>query len=233
VDDFPGYADSDINGINVLLRDRSAGKWRMYFGDFGRFGTTWRASGDDARRFRLDGVALKFPGMVNDVKAFRLAGGGKQYLMGLHANGDRLFYALSADGLHFEPPRELCRSRGAAERYIVAVCFVTAGEQDEPDRRVLGILYGAGANSSLDANRIFARWFQRRIVLTAADGKPVEPPAALGPDRQVMPAEKDWAGRVELFGEDGVAPIAQADAATLRAGRAYRVEVDGTADERR
>ena len=63
VDQSPDFAASDINGVNVLLRDRAAGKWRMYFGDFGRFGTTWRASGDDGRQFSFDAVALHFRGI--------------------------------------------------------------------------------------------------------------------------------------------------------------------------
>ena len=183
------------------------------------------------------------------MKSFRADGRKTFYLMALHANGERLFYAVSSDGLHFQPPRELCRRLGDADRYIVAVCFVTTGEQDAPGRDAhvvgearhpavvaddagdgegagAGVAEGAGAAPTLDANRIFARWLQKKLVFTAADGTSTEPAAALGPDRQVMPAEREWTGRVQLFGEDGVTAIAADDGVSLKVGRAYAVQVE-------
>jgi hypothetical protein len=90
---------------------------------------------------------------------------------------------------------------------------------------VLGLLYGAGAKPSLDANRIFARWLQKKLILTTADGKKIEPTAALGPDRQVTETDRDLSGRADLLGENGTSGIASADGVTLKRGRAYLVEV--------
>src|SRR5829696_9350685 len=105
--------------------------------------------------------------------------------MGLHRNGDRLWYALSREGKSFSPQRELCTRQGDADAHIVSIGFVISGEQEKPDRRVLGLLYGAGAAPSLDANRIFARWLQKRAVITVGDEQ-FESTRAIGPDRQTL-----------------------------------------------
>ena len=160
---YAGYARADINGMNVLLRED--GKYRLYFCNFKDFGKIMRASGTDGRHFKYDGVALAAAGMVNDVKKFA-APDGAWYLMGIHANGPELYQSLSRDGMRFGTSHTLLRHLDDADRHIVAIGWVTEGGQDERGRRVLGVLYGAGAVKSLDQNRIFARWLQKRVMFT-------------------------------------------------------------------
>ena len=160
---YAGYARADINGMNVLLRED--GKYRLYFCNFKDFGKIMRASGTDGRDYTYDGVALAAAGMVNDVKKFA-APDGAWYLMGIHANGPELYQSLSRDGMRFETSHTLLRHLDDADRHIVAIGWVTEGAQDERGRRVLGVLYGAGAVKSLDQNRIFARWLQKRVMFT-------------------------------------------------------------------
>lgn len=148
--------------------------------------------------------------------------GGRCYLMGLHANGDRLWYALSADGRHFEPERELAHSRGAQDRYIVALGWVTDGD------RLLGFLYGASAVPTLDRNRIFACWLQPRLVFST-DGAVLDPPAALGPDRQVLALNgQALRGKLEVFDVDGRTPLGPAVDVSLQSGAIYRLVLAGT-----
>src|SRR5215213_9913663 len=92
--------------------------------------------------------------------------GDARYLMGLHLNTGQLWYTLSRDGLKFPPIQTLFAHESDADAYMVAVGFIMAGEQEKLGSRVLGALYGAGAASSLDANRIFARWLQKKVVLS-------------------------------------------------------------------
>ena len=233
VDGYDGYADADINGMNVLLRED--GQLRMYFCNFRDGGKVFRASGADGQRFGLDGVVVQGGGLVNDVKKFRISDGGSsagggagessRYLMGLHLNGDRLWYALSRDGKTFGPQRVLATKLGDADAHMVSVGFIVDGEQDAVGRRLLGFLYGAGAKPSLDANRIFARWLQKRAVITVGDEQ-CEPRGAVGPDRQILPLSRPATVPLELYAEDGVTLVGRSAATRFEPGRAYLVTIE-------
>ena len=125
--------------------------------------------------------------------------------------------------MNFPAARVLCTNVDDEDRYIVSLGWVTSGGE-----RVLGVLYGAGSRGSLDANRIFARWLQKKLVFTVADDKPFEVQIkALGPDRQLVFCDKPVNARVELLGDDGKTPIARTEGAVeLQPGRAYQVTVD-------
>jgi hypothetical protein len=211
------FPDADTNGMNVLLRE--GGERRMYFGDFRRHGHVHRASSSDGRRYRYEGPCLDTPHMVNDVKRFTAAG-RPVYLMGLHGNTDRLWWTSSADGLHFGPERELARALGERDRYIVAIGWVVR------DGRVLGFLYGAGAVGSLDRNRIFARWLQKKVAFTEASGRAVEVVGGLGPDRQVLRigVGQRIRGKLRVCGENG-GDLGAMDV-ELTAGEMYRLRVE-------
>jgi len=215
--DYPKYEDADINGVNVVLHDD--GLYRLFFCNWRDPGQVYRASGKDGKRFRLDGVCLKSGHGVNDVKKLTVDG-RPQYLMALHMNTDRLWYSLSNDGMHFEPERELAGRLDDRDRYIVAVGWVVGG------RRVLGFLYGAGAAPTLDRNRLFARWLQKKVVFITDQGKRLEPSRSLGPDRQLIPlgGEKELAGHVEIFSEDGQTPLGPASSCKIVSGCVYRLQ---------
>jgi hypothetical protein len=112
--------------------------------------------------------------------------------------------------------QKLLTHEGDQDRYIVAVGFVTSDQKN-----LLGVLYGAGAVGSLDANRIFARWLQKRVVM---DGK-IEPAEAIGPDRAVIKTNDSLKGSLELFDDDGNTRIAVANRVELRPGHAYQLEM--------
>lgn len=193
---YPPYLDADINGMNVLLYEDGA--YRLYFNNFHDFGRVYRATSKDGKNYQFEGPALEVGAVVNDVKKLHV-GQASYYLMGLHMNTDKLWYSLSLDGVHFAPARVLATSKGDADRYIVAVGWVVQNQ------RVLGFLYGAGEVPSLDRNRIFARWLQKKVVLIADDGTRYEPAAALGPDRQIItvPRDKEVKGNLIVYAEDG------------------------------
>lgn len=220
MEDWPSFAEADINGMNVLLFED--GQYRLYFGSFTQPGQVRRASSTDGKRFRYDGTCLASHHMVNDIRKFE-KDGQVVYLMGLHANNDRLWYTLSQDGMKFSPERELGRSLGAADQYIVALGWVTRED------RVLGFLYGAGATPGLDRNRIFARWLQKKVVFTDASGKRHEPAGALGPDRQVLRLEGNTGikGHIEVFDEDGQTPLGPPVAIKLTPGGVYQLAFQG------
>ncbi len=210
---YANYAKADVNGVNVLLRDDN--RWRMYFADFKNFGKTFRASSEDGRHFTLDGDVLDGFVAINDMKKIKLANGETWYLAGFHMNGDRLYYSLSQDGMKFPPVQTLIAHAGDADRYIVAIGLVVR------DDRVLGALYGAGAAGSLDHNRIFAVWLQKKVTIESA-GQTLEMSSAWGSDRQLLKLAAPIHGRLHLLSEDGETPIADTDV-DLKPGRAYEL----------
>lgn len=224
VEGYEKYADADINGINVLLKED--GKYHLYFGNFKDWGHIYRASGEDGKTFRFEGSALDAPHMVNDLQKFQI-GRGNWYLMALHANGDHLWYSLSKDGKTFEAEKVLGKNLGESDRYIVAVGWVVRG------RRVQGFLYGAGAVTSLDRNRIFGRWLQKKVVFTAEDGTRYEPIASLGPDRQILkvPMGTEIEGQFEVFGDDGKTPLGKPVKGKLASGGVYQLDLNPAEDQ--
>lgn len=216
-----GYANwdrADMNGMNVMLFEDDT--YRLYFGDFRAFGQVYRASSPDGKRFKYEGTCLDAPHMVNDVKKF--TGQDRTwYLMALHANRDRLWYALSQDGLKFGPERELAGNLGAEDKYIVAVGWVVR------DQHLLGFLYGAGAVPELNRNRIFARWLQKKLAFTDTAGNELRILGALGPDRQIIELQdKPAEVRLQVFSEDGQDPLGRPIAVKLEPGSVYRIHVD-------
>lgn len=207
INGYDKYKAADINGMNVILYEPpsaqegrgAVGLWRLYFNNFKDFGKVYRATSKDGKIFNFDGTAVEFGACVNDVK--KLTSGGKPiYLMGLHMNGDKLWYSLSDDGMKFSAPQQMCTNTGDVDRYIVAIGWVVRGN------RVLGCLYGAGAVPELNRNRIFGRWLQKKVAFVASDGTRYEPSSAIGPDRQIIriPQGKEIDGVFEVYSEDGV-----------------------------
>ncbi len=225
--DISGYAytNADINGMNVMLRE--SGVCRLYFGDFKNPGGTFRATSTDGKHYTFDVKVLNGHGFVNDVKKFSV-GGTSYYLMGLHENGTRLWQTVSTNGAAFPPARILLTNLGADDRYIVALGWVVRGPQEAPGRKLLGVLYGAGAVSALNENRIYARWLQRRLVFVADDGTRYPGTRALGPDRQLLAFSNasPVPGRFEVYAEDGATLIGVSGPRTVRGGQTYQVRLD-------
>ena len=88
----------------------------------------------------------------------------------------------------------------------------------------MGVLYGASAVETLDQNRIFARWLQKKVVITDSSGVRSFAQSANGLDRQWFPAPASGflEGTMVVYAEDGVTPLGSSFV-TLTAGKAYRL----------
>jgi hypothetical protein len=222
IDGYP-YDAADINGMNVMLRE--SGAYRLYFGDFKNPGGTFRATSKDGKHYVFEAKVLSGPGLVNDVKKFRV-GAANYYLMGLHENRTRLWQAVSTNGLAFPAARPLLTNLDSADAYIVALGWVVRGPQELPGRKLLGVLYGAGPSPALNQNSLYARWLQRRVVFVANDGTRVSGTKALGPDRQLLslPAAGSFTGRFELYAEDGLTLLGASTLQTVRCGQVFHLK---------
>ena len=215
--DIQGYSlftSGNFNGANVLLRDNDV--WVLYFTDWQNDSDTiHRATASVLPNFQLEGTALKTTHAVNDVKKI-LVNGTAWYLMGLHNNDQSLRYSLSNDGVSFLPEQSLFSHVSAQDVYIVAIGFVMRGSE------LLGALYGASAVETLDQNQIFARWLQKKVVITDSTGVEYFAQGGYGPDRQWFqaPTSGTIEGTVVVYAEDGVTQLGSS-LVTLTAGKAY------------
>lgn len=217
-----GYsANSDINGMNVILPED--GVYRLYFGDFKNFAGVQRATSSDGKHYTYEALVLPGRYAVNDIKTFQV-GTTKYYLMGLHMNRSQLWFALSTNGLRFDTPITLLTSQNESDRFIVAQGWVVRGAPSDPNRKLVGVLYGAGATSLLNENRIFARWFQKKAVFVSEDGTRYSGDSAHGPDRQLLkiPAG-NRKGHFELYAEDQTTLIGRSAPLTINSGQTYRL----------
>jgi len=79
---------------------------------------------------------------------------------------------------------------------------------------------------SLDHNRIFGRWLQRKVVFVADDGTRYEPDEALGPNRQLIRLpEGRHKGHWEVYAEDGKTLLAGPLPADASNGHVFKLDV--------
>lgn len=78
-----------------------------------------------------------------------------------------------------------------------------------PGTKLLGALYGAGPVPTLDHNRIFAKWIQKRVVFRSDNGEVLWSSAsAVGPNVQVLRPvpgqDQSFTGRFHVYDVDHV-----------------------------
>jgi len=219
-----GYSDYQAGGFNagnVLFRETS--DWELYFYDnFGAIAQIYRATGTSPQVVQYQSVALQTGADPNSVNKF-VVGGQTWYLMGLMSNAPQLWYSLSNDGLTFAPTQTLFTNLSSLDTSMDTVSFVTKGSQ------VLGTLYGANTgtpDNQLSDNAIFARWLQKKLVITDSSGVQYFAQGSYGPDRQwfqlnpLTPLE----GTMVVYAEDGLTPLGS-NVVNLVGGKSYRLSV--------
>ena len=224
----PTYAGYDFNGGNALLRGNDT--WTLYYsvGVFAGIGQVYQATSTSPPAFERTGVALSTLSFANDVKKFQ-AGGEDWYVMALYIWGapptpiaPAFSYSLSNDGSQFGPMQNLFGAAYSQDQFFLTPAFVTRGNQ------VLGVVYGAGPVDTFDQNMIFARWLQKKLVITESSGTQVAAHGGYGSDRQWFQAPQSGSlvGTIMVFAEDGITPLASG-LVNVSAGKAYRLVVVG------
>jgi hypothetical protein len=100
-----------------------------------------------------------------------------------------------------------------------SVGFVTKRNQ------LLGALYGANTGSpdnQLSDNQIYARWLQKKVVITDFSGAQYSAQGSYGPDRQWFQGSSsgNLEGTMVVYAEDGITPLGSS-LVTLTAGKSY------------
>lgn len=224
----PNYLGWDFNGGNVLLWDNSA--WTLYYsvGIYGAIGQVYRGTSVSPPVFQRSGVALNTLHYANDIKKF-LVGGRTWYLMALYIEeatvgsvlSPSFSYSLSNDGITFGPEHLLFGGASPQDHFVMTPAFVTSSGS------ILGVLYGANPVDLLSSNQIFARWLQKKLVITDISGTQYSPRGGYGPDRQWFsaPTSGSLLGTIVVYAEDGVTPLA-GGSVNLAAGNAYRLIIN-------
>lgn len=231
IPDDPIYAGSDYNGGNVLLWDNN--EWTLYYSEGvfgGSNGKVFRATSSNPPQFRSAGSVLKTTHYANDVR--KIAVGGKPwYLMLLYIEevqfGDTpspvFSYSLSNDGITFATENVLFGGEYSEDHFVTTPAFVMKGD------RILGVLYGANAIDLLNAqDRIYARWLQKKIIITDSSGTEYLLQGGYGPNRQWFqtPASGTLDGTMTVYAEDGVTPLAKGPI-SLSGGKTYQMTLGG------
>ena len=202
---YEGWDAADVNGGNVLYHEN--GTLHLFFIDFkdgSKHVFRAAASMDAPLAFKLQNTALTTASahIVND---FKLMGGKTPaYLMGLHNNGNAV-YTSTADAVDgtFTSPRQLFAHRNDQDLHIVSLGFVV----DETADRLLGAVYGAGANADLAHNSVFASWLQKHVLFAASNGDVLfggSSTVALGPDALDFSCNYTATGKFYVYDSDYV-----------------------------
>jgi hypothetical protein len=221
----PNYLGWDFNGGNVLLWDSN--DWMLYYsvGIYGSIGQVYRGTSVAPPVFQRTGVALDTPHYANDIKKFQ-AGGKTWYLMALYVEeatfgtvpSPSFSYSLSNDdGIRFEAEHSLFGGASPEDHFATTPAFVTQGSS------ILGVLYGANAIDLLNAaNQIYARWLQKKVVITDSSGAQSALQGGYGPDRQRFqaPPTGSLQGTITVYAEDGVTPLG-VGSVNVSGGKAY------------
>jgi hypothetical protein len=231
IPDDPIYAGSDYNGGNVLLWDNN--EWTLYYSEGvfgGPNGKVFRATSLNPPQFQSAGSVLNTSHYANDVRKLEV-GGKTWYLMLLYIEevtfGDTpspvFSYSLSNDGITFGTENMLFGGTHPEDHFVTTPAFVMKGD------RILGVLYGANAIDLLNAqNQIYARWLQKKIVITDSSGTEYLLQGGYGPDRQWFqtPASGSLEGTMVVYAEDGVTPLAKG-LVNLSGGKTYQMIIAG------
>jgi hypothetical protein len=224
----PNYPGWDFNGGNVLLWDNGA--WTLYYsvGIYGQKGIVSRATSDTPPIFQKTGEALKTLHYANDVRKFQI-GGQNWYLMLLYieeaAFGDVqspvFSYSLSNDGITFGTEQSLFGGTSQQDHFVTTPSLVTKGDA------ILGVLYGANPVDLLNPqNAIYARWLQKKIVITDSFNMQSSLQGSYGSDRQWFTTPQSLTGTISVYAEDGITPLG-AGSVTITAGKAYQLALGG------
>ncbi|HTQ98274.1 MAG TPA: hypothetical protein VMH89_15790, partial [Candidatus Acidoferrum sp.] len=224
----PNYEGWDFNGGNVLQWDNNS--WALYYsvGVYGGFGGVFRATSTTPPVFQKTEEVSNSIHYASDVHHFQVSE-KSWYVMLLYIEEvipgtvppPTFYYSLSNDGLTFGPEKALFGGASTGDEFPVTPAMVTK------DDRVLGVLYGANGSDLLSpTDSIFARWLQKKVVITDSSGTPIPTEGSYGPSRQRFPAPQSGSLQVTItvFAEDGITPLGQWQG-TLNGGKVYQLTV--------
>lgn len=156
--------------------------------------------------------------IINDVKKIN-----GSYLFVYHCNGNKIWYSVGAGPTPSNLPalNELFDSKSpvlGADAKIATAGWVSNGS------RLLGVLYGAGIVDTLDQNRIFARWLQKKLVIQNSSTT-LQGNLSNGPDTtlvMMVPGQGIQTGILHVYDSDGSTLLYSSPPLTFRQGDVWQ-----------
>jgi hypothetical protein len=212
---YSNWTNADVNGGNTLYFD-SSGVWHLYFIDFSSAspGGVLHATSLDGVNFTYQGQALSNGVVPQELKAFTY-NGTKYYVGAYHANSQYVWTTVSTNLTNLGPLIQSFTNQGSADQYIVASGLVQDGT------RIYGMLYGAGAVPTLDQNRIFAAWLQKKVIFQNSYVRWGDIEHGFGPTNiRLFLAAGDnvETGKFYVYDSDGTTLLYTSPTVTMRAG---------------
>lgn len=155
---YPNWSTADVNGTNVIYLEPN-GVWHLYFDDNNNPVGHLHATSTDGVNYVYQGVVSTEVKAVNDFKAFTYGGSSLYYSL-FHHNAPTVWISSGTSLSSIPPTTEAFSYQGTTsvpDEYITSAGFVQDGS------RIFGMLYGASAVTTLDVNRIYARWLQKLV----------------------------------------------------------------------
>lgn len=228
INGYSNWKEADINGCNVIYDDGMNGI-HLYFCDFldvqnnvVKYHVTHHAiSYDRSSNFYYQGIAQDWKvapeRIVNDMKAFNY-NGSKVYLLLTHDFHSNIHLTWSKSLSRFPAHQVALTNKDDSDKYIVSEGFVSDG------MRLFGILYGAGSASTLDENRIFGRWLQKKIIFQNDHVRWGDVEEAYGPDRvRLYMDTKVETGNFYVYDTDGKTLLYISPRVTMRSGDVWKL----------
>jgi len=191
-------------------------------------GQVYRATTQSPPSFQKTGFALNTLHYANDVKKNAVLG-KNWYLMALYIErvtpdptAPSFTFSLSNDGVKFGPEQMLFSGVSVSDKFLMTPSFVTKGSS------VLGVIYGANPIDLLAAtSELFARWLQKKVVITDSSGAQYALQGGYGPDRQWFqpPSSGSLQGIIIVYAEDGITPLGKGTV-TMSTGQAYQLVIN-------
>lgn len=217
VNSYPNWSLADVNGSNVIYYE--SGVYHLYFTDLNYTNTgnafaVHHATSTDMINFTYTGDVLPEGLVAQDVKKFTY-NSTNYYMMVLHLNGSFLRYSMGTSPVNFSASQQLLTNLGNNDKYITSAGWVVK------DNRLYGVLYGAGAVSTLDHNAIYAKWLQKKVIFisdaTGARWGDIE--RAYGPDRiRLYMNTNIETGHFYVYDSDGATLLYTSPKITMRSG---------------
>ena len=208
---YDGWDNADVNGGNVLYFEN--GLYHLFFNNFSvnPIGV-FHATSNDCINFQYQGNVQPVNRVPNDLKSFEF-NNSRVYVLATHVNTGNIHLTLSSSLNSFTDAPIVLNSKGDDDKYIVAPGLVSDG------KRLLGILYGACAVTTLNYNSIFARWLQLKVIFKNNYIQWGDIEEAYGPDRvRLFQNTSIETGMFYIYDSDGTTLLYTSPTVTMRSG---------------
>lgn len=220
-----------INNQNGLLYDH--GYFWYYYGPEGLGGKDYRAYSTDMANFTETGYVMDGAmASVNDVKKFRY-NGNDYYMMVAQHNDQGVYYSVTSDPTAFPVLSTLFSTTGVTEgdESIAQDNYIVSAGMVADETTLYGVLYGAAENSSLNTNKIFAKWLQKKVYFSNEDVGYGSIERADGPDtvRLGLDGSNDiQTGTITIYDTDGSTLLFTSPEVTIIGGMQWQYNGDAS-----